>query len=61
MDTLHYPEERRFIMRISEWHNLTTRFRKQLFDLNKNEYLTFKTAEHKNQEALQRLIGTVNQ
>lgn len=58
MDTLHFPEENRFNMRISEWHNLTTRFRKQLFDLNKNEYLAFKTAERKNQEALQRLIGT---
>ncbi|MHB8120771.1 MAG: hypothetical protein ACYDG4_01350 [Desulfuromonadaceae bacterium] len=56
MDTLHYPEERRFNMRISEWHKLTTRFRKQLFDLGKNEYITFKTAERKNQKALQRLI-----
>lgn len=58
MNTLHYPEENRFGMRISEWHDRTTRFRKQLFDLEKKEYLTFKTAEHKNQEALQRLIGS---
>lgn len=56
MNTLHYPEERRFSMRISEWHDRTTRFRKQLFDLDKTEYLRFKTAEHTNQTALQRLI-----
>ncbi|NTW98825.1 MAG: hypothetical protein HGB35_02635, partial [Geobacteraceae bacterium] len=56
MDTLHYPEKKRFGMRISEWHDRTSRFRKQLFDLDKKEYLTFKTEEHKNQEALQRLI-----
>ena len=56
MNTLHYPEENRFSMRISEWHDRTTRFRKQLFDLDKTEYISFKTAEHKNQMALQRLI-----
>jgi len=56
MNTLRYPEESRFSMRISEWHDRTTRFRKQLFDLDKREYLRFKTAEHKNQVALQRLI-----
>lgn len=60
MDTLRYPEERRFSMRISEWHDLTTRFRKQLFDLAKEEYLTSKTAEHKNQVALQRQFGTAS-
>jgi hypothetical protein len=56
MNTLNYPEESRFSMRISEWHDRTTRFRRQLFDLDKTEYLSFKTAEHTNQMALQRLI-----
>lgn len=58
MNTLRYPEERRFNMRISEWHDLTTRFRKQLFDLEKKDYLAFKTAEHKNQVTLQRQTGS---
>lgn len=56
MDTLHYPEDMRFSMRISTWYDLTTRYRRQLFDLDKKDYLTFKTAEHKNQVELQRLI-----
>ena len=57
--TLSYPEANRFNMRISEWHDLTTVYRKQLFDLDKNDYINFKTAEHKNQVVLQRRIGAV--
>jgi len=44
-------------MRISQWFDLTSRFRRQLFDLDKQEYLTSKIAERKNQVALQRRIG----
>lgn len=58
MNTLRYPEESRFSMRISEWYDLTSRYRKQLFDLDKKDYLTFKTTEHKNQVTLQRSIRT---
>jgi hypothetical protein len=58
MDTLQYPEESRFSVRIGEWYDHTTRYRKQLFDLDKKDYLTFKTREHNNQVTLQRLIGT---
>ena len=58
MNTLHYPEENRFSMRISEWYDLTTRYRKQLFDLDKKDYLTSKTTEHKNQVMLQHRIGS---
>jgi hypothetical protein len=58
MNTLLYPEKIRFGMRISEWYDLTTHYRKQLFDLDKKDYLTFKTKEHKNQMVLQRSIGT---
>ena len=56
MNTLQYSGENRLNMRISEWHDRTTRFRKQLFDLDKKEYLRFKSAEYKNQMALQRQI-----
>ena len=58
MNTLRYPEKSRFSMRISEWYDLTSRYRKQLFDLDKNDYLAFKTKEHKNQVTLQLSIGT---
>jgi hypothetical protein len=61
MNTLRYPEESRFSMRISEWYDLTNRYRKQLFDLDKKEYLTFKTKEHTNQLILQRRFGTGHQ
>lgn len=53
LDTLHYPEKNRFTMRISSWYDLTTRFRRQLFELDKNDYLTVKTKEHLRQTALQ--------
>ena len=61
MDTLRYPEEHRFCMRISKWYDLTYRYKKQLFDLDKKDYLTFKAKEHKNQVTLQRRIGTNRQ
>ncbi len=57
MNTLPYPEESRFSMRISEWHDLTSRYRKQLFDMDKKDYLVLKTREHTNQLTLQRRIG----
>ena len=58
MNTLRYPESSRFSMRISEWYDLTSRYRKQLFELDKQDYLTFRTTEHANQVMLQRSIGT---
>jgi hypothetical protein len=61
MNSLQYPENRLFSMRISEWYDLTTRYRKQLFDLEKKEYLTSKTTEHTNQLTLQRQVGAALQ
>jgi len=58
MDTLRYPEESRFSMTTSEWYDLTNRYRKQLFEMDKKDYLTLKTKEHKDQVTLQRSIGT---
>ena len=58
MNTMRYPEESRFSMRVSQWYDQTTRYRKQLFDLEKEAYLTFKAKEHKDQMTLQRRIGT---
>jgi hypothetical protein len=57
MDTLHYPGKSRFNQRVSGWYDLTNRYRKQLFEMEKNDYLTIKTKEHKNQLLLQRRAG----
>lgn len=61
MDTLRYPEKSRFNQRISGWYDLTSRYRKQLFEMEKQDYLTFKTKERNNQLLLQRKIGTGRQ
>jgi hypothetical protein len=58
MNSLRYPVGKRFSRRISEWYDLTDRHREQLFDLDKKDYLTFKTKEHKNQVLLQQRTGT---
>ena len=58
MNALRYPEKSRFSMRIGEWYDLTIRCRKQLYELDKKDYLTFKTKEHKNQVILQRRTAT---
>lgn len=58
MNTLRYPEESRFSLRASEWYDLTTSYSKQLFDLDKKDYIAYKTKEHRNQMILQRSIGT---
>lgn len=61
MNTLRYPEESRFRIRISQWYDLTNRYRKQLFDLDRKNYLAFKTMEHTNQVTLQRSVETAVQ
>lgn len=64
MNTLCYPEESRFNMRISEWYDIAGRYKKQLYELDKldkKDYLTFKTKEHMNQVTLQMSIGTGTQ
>ena len=58
MNSMSYPENDRFNRRINEWYDLTNRHRKQLFELSKEDYVTFKTKEHKNQVTLQRQVET---
>jgi hypothetical protein len=58
MSSLHFPAASRFSMRIDQWYDLTNRYRKQLFELDKKDYLAFKTSEHENQLMLQRSLGT---
>ncbi len=58
LDTLGYPEKTRFSMRISAWYDLAARYRRQLFDLDREDYLTFKTKDHENQIMLQQRLET---
>ncbi|TAN39365.1 MAG: hypothetical protein EPN25_11925 [Nitrospirae bacterium] len=53
MDALQYPEEIRFSRRTAQWYDLTDRYRRQLFEMEKKDYLKFKAEEHKNQGLLQ--------
>jgi hypothetical protein len=52
-DTLLYPGDERFKQRISRWYDLTDRYRRQLFELSKADYLRCKKKERQNQIALQ--------
>lgn len=56
MNTLRYPEAVRFKMMAIDWYNLTIPHKKQLFDLDRKDYLLFKTTEHLHQVNLQRRI-----
>ena len=53
LDTLKTPSDQRFERRINEWYDLTARFKKQLFEMTKEEYLNYKSQDLKNQERLQ--------
>lgn len=61
MNTQRYAEENRFKARIRDWYDRTNRYPKQLFDLNRKDYLAFKTSEHGNQLMLQQRIKTTLQ
>lgn len=61
MNALRYPEKSRFRMRLGDWYDLTDRYRQQLYELDRKDYLTLKTTEHENQVILQRGIGTALQ
>ena len=54
MDTLNVPRQQRFEKRISRWYDLTARYPRQLFELDKGEYLANKRREHNNQLMLQK-------
>jgi hypothetical protein len=60
MDSLPYPEKSRFNIRTSNWFDLTNRYPRQLFELEKSDYLSFKKKEYEHQLALQRSASTVH-
>jgi hypothetical protein len=58
INTLHYPDKTLFSTRINQWYDVTSLYKKQLFDLSKKDYLESKTREHENQVILQRQVET---
>ncbi|HXX80602.1 MAG TPA: hypothetical protein VEI46_03585 [Thermodesulfovibrionales bacterium] len=56
MDTLHASEEDRLTMRLSRWYDYTSRFKRQLFEMEKKDYVEGKTEEYKKQMALQQRV-----
>jgi hypothetical protein len=53
MDALKFPPNQRFEKRNNRWYDLTARFPRQLYELDKGEYLANKRREHANQQRLQ--------
>jgi hypothetical protein len=54
LDTREEPESVRFERRIERWFALTERHRRQLYELDRGEYLQNKRREHSDQVRLQR-------
>lgn len=57
MDTLKFPESQRFEQRLARWYDLTSRYPRQLKELEKPEYLANKRREHANQVYLQQQVA----
>jgi hypothetical protein len=58
MDTLSVPRESRFAERIHRWYALTDAYRKQLYEMDREDYAATKTQAYKNQQWLQKNIET---
>ncbi len=54
MDALEIPDKQRFEKRINGYYDLTLQFKKQLYEMDKGEYLAIKRREHTNQLMLQK-------
>jgi len=57
LDTLGVPEAQRFERRIAHWFQLTERHRRQLFELEQQEYLQNKRRERSDQLRLQQALA----
>jgi hypothetical protein len=53
MDTRKIPVEQRLEKRMSQWYDLTARYKRQLFEMEKEEYLTYKRQDQESQLILQ--------
>jgi hypothetical protein len=53
LDTLKFPKKDRFEQRIQLWYSLTDRYKKQLFEVPREDYISCKKLELQNQIKLQ--------
>jgi hypothetical protein len=53
MDAMKFPANQQFDKRINDWFNLTEKYPRQLYEIDKEEYLASKRKEHQNQIKLQ--------
>lgn len=53
LDTLKIPAGQRFEKRISQWYDLAAPYKRQLFEIKKEEYLTYKRQTDKVSKRLQ--------
>jgi hypothetical protein len=58
LDTVQAPSDQRFERRISEWYDLTAHFKKQLFEMKREEYLADKGQDWINQQRLQGVLNS---
>ncbi|MBW2287284.1 MAG: hypothetical protein JRG80_21075 [Deltaproteobacteria bacterium] len=58
LDTCELPESQRFEHRIARWFSLTERHRRQLYELEQEQYLQNKRREYSDQLRLQQAQGT---
>ncbi|MDA8089277.1 MAG: hypothetical protein M0Z61_03510 [Nitrospiraceae bacterium] len=53
LDTLKVPAGQRFEKRVSKWYDLAALYKKQLLDMEEEEYLTYKRQDRRSQQQLQ--------
>ncbi len=53
MDTFKIPVEQRFEKQINQWYDLAAPYRKQLLEMEKDNYIVYKRQDHRNQQILQ--------
>jgi hypothetical protein len=53
LDTLKIPAEQRFEKRVSTWYDLAALYKKQLLEMEEEEYLTYKRQDRGSQQQLQ--------
>ena len=60
LDTKNKPVETRFSAKISHWFDLTEKHHKQLYEIDKKDYLKYKNMERQDQIRLQKSINENN-
>lgn len=61
MDSLKIPVEQRFEKRMSQWYALTARYKRQLFEVEREEYLTYRRQDQEIQLILQGALNRFRQ